>query len=167
VVDVAQRADCTGENASAPALGERYVQRVQATIARTYSAITLPPDGAIVTLTSRRGTLPLTVRNSSPYSLRARIKLLADPRITFDGGGSRIVRIPPGNTPLEFSVNAQTTGRFPMAIRVETLDGNRIAGTQMIVRSTAYNRVALLVTIGAGLFLAIWWGRRFLPRRTS
>jgi hypothetical protein len=156
-----------GTFVTSPALGARYVQRVQATIARTYAAITLPPDGAIVTLTSRRGTLPLTIRNSSTYDLRARIKLLADPRITFDGGGSRIVQIPPGNTPLEFSVNAQTTGRFPMAIRVETLDGSRIAGTQMIVRSTAYNRVALLVTIGAGLFLAIWWGRRFLPRRMS
>ena len=40
-----------------------------------------------------------------------------------------------------------------------------IAETDVIVRSTAYNRVALFLTIGAALFLAIWWGRRFLPRQ--
>jgi hypothetical protein len=37
----------------------------------------------------------------------------------------------------------------------------------MIVRSTAFNRVALFVTAGALLFLLAWWGRRFLPRGAS
>jgi hypothetical protein len=34
-----------------------------------------------------------------------------------------------------------------------------------VVRSTAYNRVALVITTGAALFLALWWGRRLLSRR--
>jgi len=36
----------------------------------------------------------------------------------------------------------------------------------LIVRSTAYNRVALLVTLGAAVVLLALWARRFVPRRT-
>ena len=55
-----------------------------------------------------------------------------------------------------------------MRVLVQTPGGEAtIVQTQIVVRSTAYNRVALLLTIGAALFLAVWWGRRFLPRRTS
>ena len=43
--------------------------------------------------------------------------------------------------------------------------GDTIAEATMVIRSTAYNRVALIFTIGAALFLLLWWGRRFLPRR--
>jgi hypothetical protein len=42
-----------------------------------------------------------------------------------------------------------------------------ITQTEVLVRSTAYNRIALVLTIGAALFLLGWWGRRFLPRRRS
>lgn len=158
----------SGTFVRSPALGIRYLAMVEASIARAYRGIAPPPNGSIVTLTSRRGTLPLAIRNTSRFGVRVRVTLQAGPGITFAGGGSRVVTVPASsNLPLAFSVNAQTTGRFPLAIRIETLGGTRIAGSQMIVRSTAYNRVALVFTIGAALFLAIWWGRRFLPRRTS
>ena len=64
-------------------------------------------------------------------------------------------------------VEAQATGRFPLTVQILAPEGGLIAQSQMIVRSTAYNRVALVVTLGAALFLLAWWGRRFLPRRTS
>jgi hypothetical protein len=35
------------------------------------------------------------------------------------------------------------------------------------VRSTVYNRIALLITIAAAFVLLGLWARRFLPRRTS
>ncbi|MGH2651430.1 MAG: hypothetical protein ACRDHK_09510, partial [Actinomycetota bacterium] len=67
-----------------------------------------------------------------------------------------------------FPVRAQTTGRFPVAVVIESPDGTRlVAESQILVRSTAYNRAALALTIGAAVFLAFWWGRRFLRRRTS
>ena len=36
----------------------------------------------------------------------------------------------------------------------------------IVVRSTAYNRTALLITIGAALVLLLVWARRFLQGRT-
>ena len=37
----------------------------------------------------------------------------------------------------------------------------------IVVRATGYNRVALLITIGAAILMLAAWARRFLPRRTS
>jgi hypothetical protein len=54
-----------------------------------------------------------------------------------------------------------------VAIEVQTPAGDPIASSSIVVRSTAYNRVALVLTIGAAVFLAMWWGRRFLPRPRS
>jgi hypothetical protein len=45
--------------------------------------------------------------------------------------------------------------------------GRLFAQQTIAVRSTAYNRIALLITIGAGLVLVAVWARRFLPSRTA
>jgi len=42
-----------------------------------------------------------------------------------------------------------------------------LSETTVAVRSTAYNLVALVITIGAALVLVALWARRFVPRRTS
>jgi hypothetical protein len=39
-----------------------------------------------------------------------------------------------------------------------------IAQSTIVIRSTVYNRVALLLTLGAALFLLLGWGRRVLRR---
>ena len=41
-----------------------------------------------------------------------------------------------------------------------------IGEATLVVRSTAYNRIALLITIGAALVLLLVWARRFVPGRT-
>ena len=43
--------------------------------------------------------------------------------------------------------------------------GRPIGETTLVVRSTAYNRIALLITIGAALVLLLLWARRFVPGR--
>jgi hypothetical protein len=153
-----------------PALGDRFVEAVHGAIARTYGRVHPPAAGTLITLTSRSGTLPITVRNDSPYELQVQVRLIADRRLLFPHGNMILVRLQPrANTAFRFAVRAQTTGRFPMKVQVLGPDahGAPMAESQMVIRSTAYNRVALLVTVGAGLFLLGWWGRRFLPRRKS
>ncbi|HYT30200.1 MAG TPA: DUF6049 family protein, partial [Actinomycetota bacterium] len=151
-----------------PAAGDRYIGAVVTAVRQTFSKLTLPASGTTVTLTSQRATLPLTIVNASAYPIHARVVLTADRRLVFGSGGTREVTIPPKGLTIQFGVSARTTGRFPMRVLVQTPGGEAtIVQTQIVVRSTAYNRVALLLTIGAALFLAVWWGRRFLPRRTS
>ena len=97
------------------------------------------------------------------------VRLISDRRLDFPNGDSRRLSLPPGTQTFTFPARVQTTGRFPIKIQVRTpVDdaiAETIAETQIVVRSTAYNRVALFVTAGAALFLLMWWGRRFLPRR--
>ncbi len=156
----------------APALGLRYIDAVdgpRGAIAQTYGKVSAPPDGKKFTLTSRKGNLQLTISNGSQYSLHVRVALDAGPRLVFAGGGVQPRTLPPNATvAMQFQVRAETTGRFPLNVRVTTLSGaTTIAESQVIVRSTAYNLVALIITVGAGLVLAVRWGMGVTRRRRS
>lgn len=151
------------------ALGRLFVDSVQGTIRRTYAGVEV--SQGLVTLTSREGFIPVTLRNSSGLPLRVRVKLIADLSVAFVTGNSRQVVLPPSERTLTFAVRAKTTGRFPIRVQVRTPGPDRtaetIAQSEVVVRSTVYNRLALFLTIGAGLFLLVWWGRRFISRARS
>ena len=114
--------------------------------------------------------LPLTLYNRAGFPMRVILRFVTDRRLVFANGSSQEILLPASSQTLTFRVRAQTTGRFPLKIQLLTPSPasgsppDTIAETELIVQSTAYNLVALLVTIGAAVFLAIWWGRRFLPR---
>lgn len=153
-------------------VGVVYMTSVQRAIAATYRRVHPPSDGVVYTLTSQRGFLPLTVTNDSPYPMRVWVRLVADRRLVFPQGNVLPLTLSRGaTTPFRVAVRAQGTGRFPIKLQilapVPACGSCTLAETQVIIRSTAYNRVALVLTIGAGLFLLGWWGRRFLPRRRS
>ena len=122
-----------------------------------------PPTPTTIRLTSRSGEIPVTIRNLAGYEMHVRV-VLRSSGLRFVGGSSREVRLSRPEQLLTFPVQAERTGRFPVVVEVQTPQGVEIAESQILVRSTAYNRVALVVTIGAALFLALWWSRRFLPR---
>lgn len=123
-----------------------------------------PPEGSPVTLTSRTGIIPVTIRNDAGYPVTVRL-ILRSSRLQFIGGASREVTLERPVQAFTFPVRTQTTGRFPIRVEVQTPAGDAITSSSLVVRSTAYNRVALVITIGAALFLALGWGRRLLPRR--
>ncbi len=158
----------TTASAGATGLGLQFVDSVQATIRRTYDAVEVNPG--VVTLTSRQGFIPVTVRNTSGVPLRVRVKLIADLSVAFVTGNSRQIVLPPAERTLTFAVRAKTTGRFPVRVQVRTPGPDRAAETitqsEVVVRSTVYNRLALVLTVGAGLFLLVSWGRRFLRPRS-
>jgi len=124
-----------------------------------------PPLASSITLTSQGGIIPVTLRNDAGYPVRVRL-ILRSTRLQFVGGRSQVVPLERPVQQFVFPVRAQTTGRFPVRVELETPDGVPIGSSRIVVRSTAYNRVALLITAGAALFLALWWGRRLLSRRS-
>jgi hypothetical protein len=140
-----------------------FMRAARAAVHREFAKVEAPSPSA-VTLTSRNGVIPVTIHNQADYDMRVTL-VLQSPRLEVIGGPGRVVTLTRPEQLFTFQVRAQTTGRFPVDVFVETPNGARIAQSQIVVRSTAYNLVALVVTIGAALFLAAWWGRRFLPRR--
>lgn len=147
------------------ALARSYLEDIAASVESELSKVH-PPSPTTITLTSNAGNLPVTLRNDAGYPVEVSLTLSA-PRLRFVGGPRRLVVLEQEQQAFVFPVRAQTTGRFPVDVLVETPTGKQIASSRIVVRSTAYNRVALLLTVGAGLFLVVWWGRRLVPRRKS
>jgi hypothetical protein len=150
--------------------GLRFIDAVDRTIATAYGKVSV--DDVPITLASRGGvSIPVTIRNDSGFAMSVEIRLVADRRLTFVQGASQTAVLDTGSRTFTFPVRAETTGRFPIKIQVLTRAplgaAETIAEAQVVVRSTAYNRVALFLTIGAGAFLFAWWGRRYLPRKKS
>ena len=143
--------------------GLAFLRTVRRGVNREFDKVR-PPSGTSVTLTSRRGVIPLTLTNSTGYSLRLRVTLLS-PRLEFlQEGDTRLVVLDRPRQALSFPVLAQTTGRFPVRIVLRTPRGAHIAESRIVVRSTALNTRALLVTIAAALFLLFLWARRLVLR---
>ncbi len=119
--------------------------------------IQTPPSGLTVTLTSRRANLPLSFNNLTGKPVWIRIKFQSD-KLVFPRGTVRELQLMPKNTTEIFPVVTRASGTFPLNVSVTTRDGHLpLRAARYTVRSTVFSGVGLVLTIGAGLFLAIWW----------
>lgn len=141
-----------------------FLDAVQGAVRRELAKVDAPPPTS-VTLTAQGGVIPVTIHKQADYDMRVALVLRSD-RLDVIGGPTREVTLTRPEQLFTFQVRAQTTGRFPVQVLVQTPSGEPITDSRIVVWSTAYNRIGLIVMIGAALFLVLWWGRRFLPRRT-
>ncbi|HXF73439.1 MAG TPA: DUF6049 family protein [Actinomycetota bacterium] len=116
-----------------------------------------------VTLSSRTGTIPIRLTNATGRPLQVVVEL-ASARIGLLQAVQEVELDRPERT-LQFPVELRTTGRFPVRVLVRTPSGRVVSDAILVVRSTAYNRVALVITLGAALLLLALSSRRLLPRR--
>ena len=113
-----------------------------------------------ITLTASGGRIPVRITNDSEHNLRVRVELISS-RLRFPTGNARDISLAGGQTRvLIFEADAQTTGTFPVKVAIETPSGQQMTETTVTVRSTAYNRVALSVTMAAVAVLLYAWARR-------
>jgi hypothetical protein len=116
-------------------------------------------------LTSRQGTLPVTVENANPFPVEVVIRTTSD-RLRFPDGEDLPVTVAPGDAVrFDVAVEALATGSVPVAVELWTPDDRiRLDGRQLNVRSTAISGVGLLLSLGALVVLVVWWVRSW--RRT-
>ncbi len=117
------------------------------------------------TLTSSSGKVFVPITNGNDVPLRVTVQLLS-PHLRESPSTTTVLPAGASQT-LDFDVQLNTTGRFPVDVQIASPSGRVIGQATLIVRSTAYNRIALFITIGAALVALALWARRFLPRRTS
>lgn len=148
-----------------------YLDAVDAEINQRTSFLRAPARQS-VTLTSRDAQVPLTIRSTSPTPLRVRV-LVTSPKLDFPDGPAQVVTLDDVNTTVTFKVKARASGTFPLDVQVTSPDGTLpIATERLTVRSTAVSGVGVVLSIGAGLFLAGWWihhlrSERRLKRRKT
>jgi hypothetical protein len=117
-----------------------------------------------ITLTARRGQLPLTVVSLSDEPLSVLLQVQSDklqfPGLATTGPATIPLTITKGNTQRIITVEARTAGDFPLHITVLSQDGNLVlAKASFTVQSTALSGVGVILSVGAALFLVVWWGR--------
>ena len=125
-----------------------------------------PPDRSI-TLTARRGRIPVTVQKDVAYPVRIVLRVASD-QLQFPAGSSRSIELTRRNTTELFTVQARSSGAFPLTVTLESPDGRLVlASSRFTVRSTAASGVGVVLSIGAGAVLLVWWARSVLrPRRS-
>jgi hypothetical protein len=143
-----------------------YVDRVNAELGSLSGAVALP-DQFRITLTSRTSTIPVNITNNLNQPLKVRIEFDSG-QLEFLDGDVVNRELEPGVTRLDVRVRALTSGAFPMGVTVKSPDSSiELDRTTFDIRSTAVTGVGLVLSIGAGLFLAVWWARHWRSSRRS
>lgn len=138
-----------------------YLDGVSTSIDEQLAGIVTPQDQQ-VTLTDRAGDIPITIENTLDYPVEVEV-VLRSAKLEFPDGATRTVTLPAATpTQVDVAVEAKASGAFPVDVTVRTPDGNLVVGTgRYTVRSTAISGVGLVLSVGAGLFLLLWWARHW------
>jgi hypothetical protein len=137
-----------------------YIRRVTTELSKIEGLVDAP-DEFRITLTSRSGSVPLNLTNSSDGEIPVRIELQSD-QLDFPDGDVMLETLEPGATRIDIPVRVLASGAFPLDIRVTTQDGSvELEETRFDIRSTAVSGVGLVLSVGAVLVLAIWWLRNW------
>jgi hypothetical protein len=143
-----------------------YIDRIGDVVASVSDGVNAPPDFTI-TLTARAGTIPLTIENGTGQDVSVDV-LLRSNQLEFPDGDQMNVSVPPGGRRIDLRVRTRTSGAFPLHITLTSPDRNVVYDrTTFTIRSTAVSGVGMVLSIGAGAFLLIWWARHWRTARRS
>lgn len=147
-----------------PRLRTRYLEGLRDQLDAEVSKIAMPQARSI-TLTAREGEIPVTITSNVGYPLRAVLRVESD-TLEFPDGATQTLDLVRRNTTSQFTVRAQASGSFPLRVRLESPEGLVLAQSVFTVRSTAVSGVGTALSIGAALFLLVWWGNHLRGRRS-
>lgn len=118
-----------------------------------------------VTLTARRGRIPITITSTAAYPARVVVQL-SSTKLAFPDGRSATFELDRRNTTARFLVEARTSGAFPLEVTVRSPDGKLILHqSRVTVRSTSASGVGMVLSVSAAMFLIIWWARHIVRTR--
>lgn len=150
------------------AAGVRQANAELATIGDSLSGLVsgvAVPERRTLTLTAREAEIPVSIQNNTGRPIRVEVTLTSD-KLLFPNGSSQILDLPPRNTTARFAVEARASGTFPLLVEVTSTDGRvTFSRSQITIRSAVVSNVGIFLTVGAILFLAIWWFRHERRRR--
>ncbi|GAC1479524.1 MAG: hypothetical protein NVS1B12_16870 [Acidimicrobiales bacterium] len=129
------------------------------------------PAARTITLTARRGRLPITIVSQSDETMRVVLRVQSDklqfPPAQTSGTATFSEDLHKGANLLDLLVEARSSGTFPLHITVVSPQGGLIIRqTTFTIQSTALSGVGVFLSVGAALFLMIWWGRHAWRSRT-
>src|SRR5205814_1043033 len=123
-----------------------------------------------VTITANRERIPVTFRNGSTLTVKVQV-FLSGAKLEFPEGDLQYIDLPPGQSRQTFLVQAQSSGVTTLRLVVRSAPDGRlpIAASSVRSRNFSFSGIAVYITAGAAVFLAIWrmthWRRNRRSRR--
>lgn len=143
--------------------GARWIAQVEAVTGALFERAA-PDTSQSFTLAAREGTIPIRMGDPGGTPITVELQFRSS-RFTFPDGDRQTVELTGPNQIVNLRVVA--TGAGPGTIEVVTRAPNNLPlhQQQLVVRVTAVNRIALIITGAAALLLAGLWVRRVVRRR--
>lgn len=136
--------------------GRDLARTIRPEVQRQFDKIKAPAPQTI-TLTSRDGQIPLLISSGLDYPANVVVRLDSD-KLRFPDGDRLSQKLQPPNQQIVVKAVTRATGTFPLRVVIQTPEsGEVIASTRLVIRSTAYNIVAVAITAGAAVFMIGFW----------
>lgn len=144
--------------------GRAWIDAVHAATERVF-ARTMPVPQSF-TLASGTITIPLRIPGSVGPPLAVSVELRSA-QLRFPDGAVQQTTITDRERVLNFPVEATGAGQGAVTVIMRAPNGRVLRESTFAVRSTAFNRVAVGITMAAALALVALWLRRLMARRRT
>lgn len=137
---------------------------IEETARSVVGVVTLPRDESIA-VTSHRVRLPVVIRYDGPTPVDIAVSVRSS-ELEIEGPNPLRIELTPGANDLEIPIRSRRSGEFELEIQATSPDGVLVLGTtRLTVRSRAISGVGLLLSVGALVFLVLWWSRNHRRRQ--
>jgi hypothetical protein len=126
----------------------------------------VPDTSQTFTFLAETGSIPLIMGDPGELPIHFSLQLRSS-RFRFPKGDQQDVVLTGPDQIVTFDASALASGQGTVQVIVRAPSGRPIGQTELTVRSTSVNRIALGVTIAAALVLLALWSRRLFRRPTS
>jgi hypothetical protein len=117
-----------------------------------------------ISMTSRRAEIPFVLSSRADHPITVNIDLFS-PKLGFDRSKLTGIIVRHGTQQIAVEATARASGIFPVEVSLETSDGYVIAKKSIQIRSTNFNQIALSLTLGALVFLIIFYAGGAVRKR--
>lgn len=144
-----------------------YLEAIHTTVADVAKAITAPVQDQI-TLTDFEAEVKVQLENALPYAVDVLV-VMSNKQLVFNEVPNRIeiaATLQPGDNRLSVKVRTRTSCVCAIDLEVFSADHSlALAAARYRVRFTVISGLGLVLTVAAGFFLLLWWGKNW--RKTA
>lgn len=144
-----------------------YVTGVRTQLSLARSAVTVNTPESI-TLSDRRGTVRIQVRNDSDQPLTVRVRMYSA-KLTIDEPVRMVTLSPSGMTEVKVDARTRTSGRFPISVRVTTPEGGLevVPYITITAKITGFSGLGQVIGISLLLVVLAWWWSHWRRSRAA
>ena len=134
-----------------------YITGVRTQLALARSAVSVNTPRTI-TLSDRRGTVRIQLRNNSDQPLTVRVRMYSA-KLKIDKPSREVTLSPSGMTEVKVDASTRTNGRFPISVRVTTPEGRLevVPYITITAKMTGFAGLGQVVGISLLLIVLAWW----------